>query len=531
MLRRDRVTVGVLATLGVCACTLHLYGTRQGIGLNADALIHLEAASNLVKGNGLVHGPAARPLTHFPPLYPTILAFVGVMLSVELQQAARLLNAVLWGANTFLVGSIIYRLSCQSMWLAVLGAALTLSSPALLQVHSAALSEPLFILTAFLGLYMLTLYATRRPPRLLQIAALITSLALLTRYIGGVLVFTGSLWLLAARGRSFGRRLADGLQFGLIASLPLAAYTLYTSRITGSIANRSLLWHPITMGHVRQALGTLSVYALPAATPSFTRGLAVLGMMAALGLCIAMLREHAPSEGNLLSRSACRRDLMLFGSFAIWYMLGLLVSISTFDANTPLSSRILIPILVAFLVFALGGVGLLTHAHNRTVRILGLLPFMVLTALYATAYWPRVQDMHLNGQRYSGARYESSALVQAIRELSANTPLLTNNSTVLYLMTGHESSQLPWKYKPTTLEPNANYRKWVERAVEQLRRQGGLIVYLTVDPTPRWQVKLSELREIASMEVILSTDEGVLLRPLPPDAGRAGSETPVRSLP
>jgi len=172
-------------------------------------------------------------------------------------------------------------------------------------------------------------------------------------------------------------------------------------------------------------------------------------------------------------------------------------------------------LLVALLIFALGMVGLATQTLRQSIRALSLLPFLILGTAYIQDSWPEMIEMHQNGQGYTSERWQASALVQTICDLPADVPLLTNRSAVLYLATERGSTQIPWKLQPTTLEPNKNYRKWVERAVAKLRKQGGLVYFTTVSPRS-YDVSLDELREIVPTEVVLETTEGVLLRPLWP---------------
>lgn len=136
--RSVRPTVPLaLALLGLAAVAVQLYSTRLGIGLSFDPVVYLTVAGNLLKGRGLTQ--AGQTLSHFPPLYPLLLALSGG-LAGDLDLGARLLNALLWGANTFVSGLIVRRLTAGRLWPALLAALLMALSPAMFEIHASALS-------------------------------------------------------------------------------------------------------------------------------------------------------------------------------------------------------------------------------------------------------------------------------------------------------------------------------------------------------------------------------------------------------
>ncbi|MGD8822128.1 MAG: hypothetical protein PVG63_03420, partial [Anaerolineales bacterium] len=68
------ITVGVFSIL---AAALVLLATRQGAGVTADSIVYYNAADFLLEGKGISRLAAEvgyKPVTHFPPLYPAVLA-------------------------------------------------------------------------------------------------------------------------------------------------------------------------------------------------------------------------------------------------------------------------------------------------------------------------------------------------------------------------------------------------------------------------------------------------------------------------
>ncbi len=105
------ISLFVLIVLGI---SLFLWGTApHGIGMRTDSVTYLWSARDLAHGIGLgtVDGFGKfKPLNHFPPLYPVLLAaFEG--LGVSGLEAARWLGALFVGLNILLSGLILARLT------------------------------------------------------------------------------------------------------------------------------------------------------------------------------------------------------------------------------------------------------------------------------------------------------------------------------------------------------------------------------------------------------------------------------------
>jgi 4-amino-4-deoxy-L-arabinose transferase-like glycosyltransferase len=138
------IVVGIFSIL---AAGLVMVATWQGAGVTADSIVYYNAAEFLLEGKGISRLAAEvgyKPVTHFPPLYPTALAGLK-LLGLDIETAARILNALLICGLVWLTAYLLHRQE-QGPWAAGLGAALMALSPILLDVYSWAMSEPLFIM-------------------------------------------------------------------------------------------------------------------------------------------------------------------------------------------------------------------------------------------------------------------------------------------------------------------------------------------------------------------------------------------------
>ena len=123
---KARVLYGTLAVIAAIASGVVLLITKHGASMIPDSAVYIGTARNLAQGRGLTtpfnllinpYSPAkaaafdgAVPLTHYPPLFPAVLA-VFQRLDIDALDAARWFNALLMGVNVFLAGVVAWRFS------------------------------------------------------------------------------------------------------------------------------------------------------------------------------------------------------------------------------------------------------------------------------------------------------------------------------------------------------------------------------------------------------------------------------------
>jgi len=132
------------------------YSTKWGAGLISDTFQYVANARNLVAGNGfsIPYGDGElEPMTKYPPMYSIVLSVFELGGATALQNA-RWVNILLFGVNTYLVFISSQKLTGSSFF-SLLASLYFSISFVLIEVHSWALSEPLYIcltLCTFLSL-------------------------------------------------------------------------------------------------------------------------------------------------------------------------------------------------------------------------------------------------------------------------------------------------------------------------------------------------------------------------------------------
>jgi hypothetical protein len=134
-----------LILLVVIGILLVLRATPDGLGLSDDSIAYVAGARSMLAGQGYREAWLAsnQPVTHFPPAFSSVLAFLG-MFGIDPLRGARLVNALLFGLNAGLLGILAWRMT-PSLSAGLVIAALFILNSEILQVHAVAMSEPLFI--------------------------------------------------------------------------------------------------------------------------------------------------------------------------------------------------------------------------------------------------------------------------------------------------------------------------------------------------------------------------------------------------
>ncbi|HKU75373.1 MAG TPA: phospholipid carrier-dependent glycosyltransferase, partial [Pyrinomonadaceae bacterium] len=233
------LAIAVLALLGMLAAVIAHWAMSSDVGVTPDSTVYLSAADRLVEGKGLTpigyHFapaiPSGQSLAIFPPAYPLLLASTSLFTSDRLA-GAKYIHSFLFAANVFLLGLIIY-ISSRSIWPALCAMALFQTSFPLLSTYTMVRSEPLFMFFLLSTLLGMVFYTQKRQLWLLLACGIAAAGALLTRYVGVVVLLPLVLTLLMQDG-PLRRRFKDGVLVAGVALLPLVGLLIRNKLIAGS---------------------------------------------------------------------------------------------------------------------------------------------------------------------------------------------------------------------------------------------------------------------------------------------------------
>lgn len=506
----DRRRFGVLAIIavaGVCGSLLMFWITDYGPGVSPDAIHYLEAAQSLFEGNGLsVEG---KPMTHYAPAYSILLAGAGLLCRGDILQAARLLAAVLFGANIVLFGLVVQMCTARSLSATACAIFLFLSSAPIISVHSMALTESPFIAFTLASFVLLSLYIMRPALYLLLSASLMAGCAASTRYVGVTLLPPMALALLLFGDRPRKRKVRDAAMLTIVGSLPLASW-LVRNRVTAHTAtNRGFAFHPFGLSHARALIITMHDFILPLSV-SFWLKAFLLGVAAVLVLlALALLYRKGPAGPDPHPVRMALPTLCV--TFPLTYIAFLVLSISFFDAHTPICFRILVPILLPLVA---AGISLAWYAarvlHRRFIWygfVLFALLAIVVNGRHAIA---RAIDIHEKGRGFTSRYWQNSETVSYLAQNCDSGKIYSNGPDVIRFRTGKEAVMIPWKVSPFTLSPDRDYGEASGRMLDECREGEAVIVYLD-GITWRWYLPSArELEAGGSLPVLRKFKDGVV---------------------
>ncbi len=446
----------VVAAAGAMAA---IYATRLGPWAFSDGAGYVMLARNVVAGRGLGLMRASgdfQPLSMHPPLYP--LSLVALRLTgVELLTAVRWLDAVLFALTIAIVGLTIYYVS-RMAWLALAATAVTLVTPALAELYTGALSEPLFFVTGLGSLLLLVVFFDTRRRWMLVVAGLAAGMAVLTRYLGVAYVGTGIVGLLIFGARKLKRRVGDTAIYAALAATPTVVWLAWANAQTGAAAPRQWVWdlaglwdraEPIRGGLVAEFWNWVPFVGGIEAVPYRYR----LGLLAIIGLVLTLamiftVRRLWRREGAALRRDPALRLIGLMVLFIGGYLM--ILSVVFLFGRPPLDAadidqRILTPIYLASLISGFAMVPLVLRAWPGTRWGLGVPIVLTLLAIvwFAPQSWRTLEGLRAASGGYMSQSWLNSETVQSASTLPGGVSIISNESTALMFHLDRPAYDLP----------------------------------------------------------------------------------------
>ena len=486
-----------------------LFCTPYGPATYPDSAWYMMMAHNLMAGHGYTVSALGgwAPASHYPPLYPVVLAGLGSA-GLALPSAALYLNVVMLALSVLIVGLMVRDWTGASSRIPILAALTFLISADTLFGYMLAQTEALFLALALAALYLTARYRGHRRRGVLIAAALAASLALLTRYVGLALVATCAAALLLDRAQALRRRIGDSLGFAAIAMLPSIGWAIHNRITTHTATNRRFVCHPIGLTQARQASDAISHWIVPNKTPDSARVVVTIVAIA----CAVMIILWSWRRTRLDSAAAGIRAILVL--FAVCYSALLVVSISFADAGTPLDARIMLPLYACsiVLVFALSRDlwGVLRARRIRlAVALFGL--SLMARSLARGVGWMR--RSRLDGWGYASRAWREASGIKRIAGLPASVPVYSNAPDAVYIILGRETRRVPYNYNLYTLQPNTDRGAELAAMAEDLSRHDGVVVYFHAVTWRHYDMDADELRKALRLRIECDDANAQILRP------------------
>ncbi|MEO8610252.1 MAG: hypothetical protein ABI690_20320 [Chloroflexota bacterium] len=229
MTRSSKLTL-VLIALSLCAAGLLLFITKDGgLGVTPDSIHYLAASKSLLAGDVMSRFWWQTPFASWPPLYPTLLAVLGVFaraVNIDILEAARLAHTLFVGLIVFLSGCL-FRRYLRSGILIVMGTVSVGLAAPLVQVSMYVWNETFYILLSLIFLLYLPVFLEERRIHQFFVLVILAAMGTLERYASIAIIPFGMLAIaLFMQNTHWIKRWAVGTAFA-ISAIPYLLWLMY----------------------------------------------------------------------------------------------------------------------------------------------------------------------------------------------------------------------------------------------------------------------------------------------------------------
>jgi len=440
----------VIVLISILGGVIATYTTAHGPWGYTDPVAYISTARSLANGQGLGYfeaGADFKPFTIQPPFYSMVLSVLGLF-KINLVAGARWLNIFAFVASIFIAGLIFFRF-CRAPALGIIASALMCVFPYMVVMFSSAYSEPLFILLFLLGGFCLLTYLQHEKLSILLISALLVGMTPLTRYAGIAMVVAGCLSVLLFSSGKTWSHVKKAVLFVFVASLPILIWLVWVYFSTAhTIGGRSLdvnwggfsaqfqAFRGIFMDTVWKWVPFQSNNALLRYWLRFV----LMAIGAVIILALSLLAERRLHKDS--AEGAHKSGMHIFAFFGLSSITFLAVLIATYLFTSPtidIDNRILLPFYVSTVMSLFGGFALWQSAWFKgRILVLQTLPWLI-AAICVIWYFPQTRgevEFYHSGDGLTAYHWDHSEIIQAVRALPSDQPVISNDWELLLLWTG-----------------------------------------------------------------------------------------------
>ncbi len=403
-------------TAGAC---LLLFATSYGMGISPDSISYLDSAENLHIGKGLTSSfDNYSPMIHFPPLYSFLISLMQNLMSGL--AATRMFNVLAFAGSIAILTFIMQRFSDRGIAMPCLLISLFIFSEITIRLHSMVWTEPLFLFFMLACFALLDKYMEKTHTIFLILATIFASASLLIRYSGIAVILTGATILLIVPSGSFKTKLKQSLVFSAISLLPFFFWSIRNILAVKNATGREFSIHIVSETHIFQLFRSFLFLIFPDSFMEYLKQfkfivgfLAILAFISTFVALYFLWRNRRSMIAYARAiKPSCRNYILIFALFIVVYAGFLIVSISFFDASTPLCTRILSPIFLSILILFSGLVDLIIG--QKLIRIIMSAVLFIFMILYIARAYSYSSKSHANGIEFNSRYWKESEIMERI---------------------------------------------------------------------------------------------------------------------
>ena len=501
--------------ISVSAAGVAWWCMSSGVGVSPDSVIYLSVADSLIAGRGLKpiafhytpKVPAGKPLVTFPPVYPLLLS-LSRKLNADQLSSARWLHSLLFAANTFLVGLLLYLGTARSAMATLGGTLLFVSSSSVLEIHTMVWSEAPFVLFILLAALLLILHFARPHYLLLVGASVSASLAATTRYAGVTVFPPMIITVLLLENEQLRTRIRNCLIIAGLGSFPLAVWLLRNIMVADSATNRSVAFHLLKISDLYDIVNSLLMFWMPVPGNAYLKLVLLFlwGGLVLAGFALA-LKNLRPERDEKLNSG-----IQMFAAvFVTTYLLFLCTYNSLIDPVTDLGTRVLLPVYVFGLILIVSVLHKLSRLGNRITLRRGVL---VLALALISVNFLRAASFavrrHGNGSGYTSQEWARSQTIAYIKTLPETGTTYSNGVDAIYFLAGKEALRIPARFNQSNGKSYAEFEQDINSMRNEVIQNRAVVVYLDRITGRAYLPTKDELTNVYKLPVLIQLDDGIV---------------------
>ena len=453
--------------------------TPHGLEIQNDSCSYIRGAINIKQGIGFTY--AGKYISHFPAGISMLYANLSTWVNASITDVA------LWShiASLFLLG-ILFKYLMRQLNIAepiqIIGIILYLFSTPTWNIASKLLTElHTMVIVGMCTLMLFRLLKNNNEKYHLFIIGLLFGIGILVRFAMIGLLGGFVLVLLWQSKQDWKKGLLQSIYIGVAPLLMVVAYSWYVKiNYNQESVDRILLWHPISLKKISLFLRTpfswiLDVEYTKQSTLLILGGLSILILFGILGL----QKIYKTSIKTRAISTPMNPMYVAMAIISLVYCIFLVISISLFDAATPVDTRILSPLSIYFYLAIIGIFNVLyRNSPFQSLSVVGLLGLSFILNWTATYALPQ---RYKNPFGYSKPYWQVEArrIICDSQEIwiRQNRKIVTNGYYVWRLMDDRPTFKIPEIYNAFQLVKNTNIHNDLVLLKNEIANDNAQLVY------------------------------------------------------
>ena len=496
----DKLYSIIIVAFVIFSFILIYISTHWGVGLTPDSLVYIRIAENHAAGLSVDSSQ------HYPPFY-SFLLFLPSAVFDDTYISARWIQILIFLSTIVSLAVMLKKITDRGAGWVLLGIFTIFTAPHLFSIYLMAWSEPLFLLLTLTGFYLLSHFISDQKKSTLIWSALFFALAFLTRYVGIVPIGTAILSLIIFSGQQWKNRLKDAGFFAFLSLAPMLVWLLW-GKLTREPGNpRVFAYHPISIEKLSSGFEEILGWFLISSTMSWV----LLGIFMISYVFLVVVCRTDDSH-NLPVEKILRKVLFLFIPL---YLVFLVISISFFDAHTPLDTRILIPAYLFLMIALILGLSSI-KTETSLCRLFNVTAFFVVLVLcfaQITNLKLLVTHFSTNGVGFLSRQWIKSDTLAFVRKVqTGHRPIYTNAPEIIEIHLKRKSKFLPQRESATSKIVNDNYQNSLHQLQQEMKDSNAILIYFYAFSFRTYLPDLAELNTNLDVDILYKGRDGIVLQ-------------------